>query len=121
MLDRRREQRRRSLLGAKLSFNHRQTLYDCVIRNFSASGALLVFADQTLLPMDFDMQVAQWKEAFRAKLVWRRAEQVGVVLNEFVPVAVSVDDARRTRALRKPTDARAPRPEHLSGSVLTNS
>jgi hypothetical protein len=101
MLDRRREQRRRSLLGARLSFNHRQSLFDCVIRNFSASGALLVFADPTLLPTDFDIQVAQWKEAFRARLVWRRAEQVGVVLNEFAPVAVSVDDVRRATALRR--------------------
>jgi hypothetical protein len=97
MLDRRQEQRRRSLLGAELSFNHPQTQYDCVIRNFSASGALLVFADPTLLPTDFDVQVAHWKEAFRARLVWRRAEQVGVVLNEFAPV----DGVRRTRSPRK--------------------
>jgi hypothetical protein len=62
---------------------------------------LLVFADPTLLPTDFDIQVAQWKEAFRARLVWRRAEQVGVVLNELAPVAVSVDDVRRARALRR--------------------
>jgi hypothetical protein len=101
MMDRRKEQRRRSLLGAKLSFNNRQTLFDCVIRNFSASGALLVFVDPTLLPTDFDIQVAQWKEPVRARLVWRRAEQVGVALNEFAPIAVSVDDVRRTRALRR--------------------
>ena len=101
MMDRRREHSRRSLLGAKLSFNHRQSLFDCVIRNFSASGALLVFDDPTLLPTDFDIQVAQWIEAFRARLVWRRAEQVGVVVNEFAPVAVSVDDVRRARALRR--------------------
>jgi hypothetical protein len=101
MMDRRREQRRRSLLGAKLSFNHRQTLFDCVVRNFSASGALLVVADPTLLPTDFDVEVAQWKEAFRARLVWRRAEQVGVALDAFAPVAVSLGDVRRARALRK--------------------
>lgn len=101
MMDRRREQRRRSLLGATLSFNHGQTLLDCVIRNFSASGALLVFADPALLPTDFDVEVAQWKEAFRARLVWRRAEQVGVALNAFAPVAVSLDDLRRAKALQK--------------------
>jgi hypothetical protein len=44
-------------------------------------GASLVFADPTLLPTDFDIQVAQWKEAFRGRLVWRqRPAQVGVVL-----------------------------------------
>lgn len=101
MMDRRREQRRRSLLGAKLSFNHQQTLLDCVIRNFSASGALLVFADPTLLPTDFDVEVAQWKEAFRARLVWRRAAQVGVVLDALAPAAVSFEDGRRAAALRK--------------------
>jgi hypothetical protein len=101
MKDRRQERRRRSLLGGKLSFNHRRTLFDCVIRNFSSSGALLVFADATMLPMDFDIQVPHWKEAFHARMVWRKREHVGVILDEFMPAAVSLDDVRRTRALRR--------------------
>jgi hypothetical protein len=101
MMDRRQERRRRSLLGGKLSFNHRRSLFDCVIRNFSGSGALLVFADATMLPMDFDIQVAHWKEAFHARLVWRRREHAGVILDEFVPTAISLDDVRRAKALRR--------------------
>ena len=38
MIERRRERRMKSYLGAKLTFNHRQSVIDCLIRNISPAG-----------------------------------------------------------------------------------
>jgi hypothetical protein len=41
MIERRREARRRCFLGGKLAFNHRQSVFDCVVHNVADGGALI--------------------------------------------------------------------------------
>src|SRR5262249_11894193 len=78
MLDRRKHERRPTYWGGKISFNRHQSLLDCLVRNTSEFGATLVLTGTTFLPRDFDLQIPKHQAEYRARIVWRRAEEVGV-------------------------------------------
>ena len=88
------------LLGGKLSFNHRQSVLDCVVRNVSSVGALVAFADKTLAPDEFELRVATWDESFKADVVWRDHERAGVTLGS-MPEPISLEKMRRLKALEQ--------------------
>ena len=101
--ERRRERRQKSFLGAKLTFNRRQSVVDCLIRNISPAGALVEFPDMTLAPTDVELHVSHRDQSFRGTVVWRKQERAGVALAafEFAEAAVSLDDVRRQKALKR--------------------
>jgi hypothetical protein len=101
MLDRRRENRRRCFLGGKLAFNHRQSLFDCLVRDFGEHGALIDLPDATLLPEEFELHIAHWRRTFHARLVWSENTRNGLALSAFQPEIVSLDEVRRLKALEK--------------------
>jgi hypothetical protein len=55
MPEARRGQGTRTRLGAKIIFNDRASVIDCVVTNISSSGAELVFADTGEIPNDFEL------------------------------------------------------------------
>ena len=57
MVERRKEQRRRSLLGGQISFSRRQSTMDCIVRNMSPHGALVVFPQTSLTPGEFTLHI----------------------------------------------------------------
>jgi hypothetical protein len=81
MPEARRGQGARTRLGAKIIFNDRAVI-DCVVTKISSSGAELVFADAREIPNDFDLYIPTKCCSYRARLVWRDADGVGV---EFYP------------------------------------
>ena len=101
--ERRREHRQKTFLAAKLTFNRRQSVVDCVIRNISPAGALVEFPDTTLAPTDFDLHVGLREQSFRGTVVWRKQERAGVALAafQFAEAAISLDDVRRQKALKR--------------------
>jgi len=74
-------ERVRSLLGAQIVFNHKNSTLDCQVRNISALGAKLVISSAVTLPEEFDLSVPQKGRIYRARLRWRIDESAGV---EFV-------------------------------------
>jgi len=48
MVERRKEQRLKSLLGGRISFSRRQSTMDCTVRNIAPHGALVVFPHASL-------------------------------------------------------------------------
>ena len=46
-MERRSERRGLTFLGGKLSFNQGRSVVDCLVRNISSAGALVVFPDRT--------------------------------------------------------------------------
>ena len=101
-MERRRERRGRTYLGGKLSFNQGRSVVDCLVRNVSPSGALVVFPDRTPIPDDPDLHIKHRDQSFRAAVVWRGLDRVGVALAafRFEDVAISIDEVRRRRALK---------------------
>ena len=78
MTERRKTIRNRTFLGGVVAFNKGRSAIDCLVRNFSADGAKVVFADAALLPDAFDLEVPRKERTFRARMVWRRENEIGV-------------------------------------------
>ena len=76
-LDKRRHPRRKILKGAKAVFNEGGSLYDCTVRDWSESGARLVFPDLTPLPKHFTLQMLDGSEK-RCEVVRADGKVVGV-------------------------------------------
>ena len=84
MSDKRAFPRIRSLLGARIEFNHRNSTMNCVIREISAGGAKLEFCDAKSIPDSFDLVIPSKEQRYLAKVCWRHGNNIGV---EFQPRA----------------------------------
>ncbi len=51
---------------------------DSIVRNVSASGAKLFVAGSLSIPGEFELQTPQKRRTYRARLVWRNSEAMGV-------------------------------------------
>ena len=81
MQDRRKTVRMRTHFGGKIVFNQKSSVADCLVQNFSARGAKLVFTNTAALPQVFNLSVPRRGQTFRARMVWRRADEAGVALS----------------------------------------
>lgn len=77
--ERRSDTRRRVLKGATLRFNRGYGAMECVVRNQSEDGALLVFGDSSGVPSVFDLAIGA-DAPRRAEVRWRGLVAVGVSL-----------------------------------------
>ena len=78
MIERRQSTRSRVIYGGVVGYNRRQTTVECVIRNFSDTGANVEFADPAVLPEIVDLLVAKKNRAFTAKVAWRHSNMAGL-------------------------------------------
>ena len=99
MIERRKEQRRKSLLGGRISFSRRQSTMDCMVRNVSAHGALVVFPQASLTPGEFTLHIPHRGEVHSAKVIWRRHDRAGVTLSHMQKMEMPLDTAKRLREL----------------------
>ena len=99
MVERRSEQRRRSLLGARIAFGKRPSTMDCMVRNISTNGALIVFPHSAITPREFALHIPQRHQVLSAKVVWRRHDRAGVALSPMETFEVPAGYAARLRTL----------------------
>jgi hypothetical protein len=98
----RRSNRARALLQARLSYGDGAISTECTVNQLSDIGARMNVASSVALPDMFEIAVPQRGMSRRAKLVWRKDDQVGVdFLDEpDAPLAAASDDApARVKAL----------------------
>ncbi|SJZ67092.1 PilZ domain-containing protein [Consotaella salsifontis] len=76
--ERRAAPRTRTLKRAKILFNNHFSTFDCVVRNLSATGALLTIDESVHLPKSFDLRIGDDKELRPAQLVYRRGMFAGI-------------------------------------------
>ena len=55
-IEQRRNQRHRTLKAGMISFHHQWASIDCVVRDWSETGAGLTIANQTGIPATFDQE-----------------------------------------------------------------
>lgn len=96
--ERREAPRLRTFLGGRVTFNRHNSTLDCMVRNLSASGALLQVSDAVALPASFDLEIAKHQRSYIARIRWRHGERIGVAF-ETQPAAevVPLDMARRLK------------------------
>ena len=76
--DLRQSPRRRTLKGARIVFNDRRSVIDCVVRNLSAHGALLLLPNVAGVPNDFDLCIDGETACHLAHVVWKSKGSMGV-------------------------------------------
>jgi hypothetical protein len=81
MNERRAVSRQKSFLQGRIYFNNRRTSVDCLIREVSEHGARLKFASATVTPDVMELHIPAKEESYRAKVIWRNADEIGVTFN----------------------------------------
>ena len=91
MIEGRRSERVRSFLRARILFNGGSSTIDCMIKNISSHGAKIEISSTLSVPAEFDLEVPQRGKTYRARMMWRAAQSIGV---EFTQPCVTADDAQ---------------------------
>src|SRR5262245_54718878 len=90
MFERRKSARARTYLGGVIAFNKRSSTMNRHVRNISPAGAKVALTNAAVIPNQFDLSIAQKEHSYRARMVWRGANEAGVAfLSEYtqdVPV-----------------------------------
>jgi hypothetical protein len=90
MIERRKSLRSRTYLGGTIAFNRRKSTMDCRVRNFSPDGAKVAFSNAASMPDQFDLSIGHTERSFRARMVWRGANEAGVAFVSEYEQAVPV-------------------------------
>ena len=80
--DRRRQSRPRALKKGTIVFHHGSSTFDCLIRNLSGGGALLVVGDTTGIPDHFELRFDAIPPAHPTSVRWRNATALGVSFDD---------------------------------------
>jgi PilZ domain len=116
MLDRRQKFRGRVYYGGLIAFNGRSSTIDCVVRNFSPFGAKVELENTALLPDEVDFVIRRRAFCCVARIVWRRANEAGLVFRNprQLDTQVPLDVAIRLRASERAHKELRARIERLS-------
>jgi hypothetical protein len=85
MDERRKSERHRSLKRASIVFSNRLSTIDCIVRNLSATGALLQMESTLGVPNHFTLKFHEGGGTKECVVKWRREDRLGVT---FVDAAV---------------------------------
>lgn len=75
--DRRRMPRHRTLKSAQIVIDSQGPALDCIVRNMSPRGALLL-VPSVAVPDRFDLVFAASRARYTCRVVWRAPDRVGV-------------------------------------------
>lgn len=78
MKDYRQNHRNRVLLRGRIVAEPDGDVVDCVINDLSDTGARISTQSALQLSGEFDFLIAKHQKIYRAKIVWQRANQLGL-------------------------------------------
>lgn len=102
--ERRRSVRNRTFIGGKAIFHQRLSTLDCLVRNLSEEGALLVFPHSIVLPELFELYVPLKLESRMVRSRWFDGERIGVSFAATTrpdDAPIQLDLVRRLRRLEQ--------------------
>ena len=119
MQERRKNNRHRTYLGGRISFNRHCSTMDCLVRNLSPDGAKVTFVNTVLVPKEFDLTITQRAQTLRARMIWRQCGEAGVVFLEPRPetAPIPLDLARRVKECETEREALRRRLEQRSTPI----
>jgi hypothetical protein len=77
-MERRRQQRARTLKSARILFNQHHSVIDCTVRNLSPVGACLSVACVVGIPERFDVMFDADQSVRSCRMIWHKEKQIGV-------------------------------------------
>jgi len=78
--DRRRSKRQKAFLRGFVYISRERGALGCMIRNISDDGARIVFSENVTLPDVFELDIPQRQQTMRARVQWRRNDEIGLTL-----------------------------------------
>ena len=113
--------RMRTLKRAKVIFNNGYSTFDCIVRNLSATGALLTIDEAAHLPKEFMIAVGESPDQRPAKLVYRRGLFAGIRFRD-IPDEMEEGASGAQKAGRHLSSGTIqPRPDSMSGGQTTGT
>jgi PilZ domain len=97
MSDRREQQRWPAYWAGRIKFKRSGAVAECLVRNTSGSGAKLVVRGAVFVPREFVLHIPKHGIDYRAKVIWRRSEEVGVAFERIESGDVRARLAERRR------------------------
>jgi PilZ domain len=78
MAERRTSARQKSFLQGRIYFNNRRSSVDCLIRDYSETGARLKFSESVAVPEAIELYIPNKEEMHRARVEWRSGDEMGI-------------------------------------------
>jgi len=89
MGERRVNRRQKSFLRGFVYFDKRRGVMSCLVRDFSEDGARIIFSETVTIPDVVNLHIPQRERTLRARVQWRRGDEIGLAFAEATPVAVA--------------------------------
>ena len=91
MSERRVAPRQKSFLRGCIYFNNRRSVMDCLVRDLTEDGARIIFSHAVNVPDIVELYIPQKEQTLRARVKWRRGDDVGLDFTEPEAAAASPD------------------------------
>ncbi|MGC1779867.1 MAG: PilZ domain-containing protein [Xanthobacteraceae bacterium] len=78
MGERRGSRRSKSFLRGFVYVSRKRGALACLIRDLSEKGARIIFSDTVTLPEMVDLYIPQREQTLRARVQWRRGDEIGL-------------------------------------------
>jgi len=82
MAERRTSRRQKSFLRGVVHFDKSRGGTNCLIRDLSDDGARIVLSPAVTIPNTVELQIPQRGQTFRARVQWRRADEIGLAFSD---------------------------------------
>ncbi len=78
MNERRNSRRSKSFLRGLVYVSRKRGGLACLVRDLSDKGARIIFSDNVTLPDVIDLHIPQRERTLRARVQWRRGDEIGL-------------------------------------------
>lgn len=109
MTERRSLVRHKTFIKGRIYFNNRLSSMDCIVRDVSANGGRLEFSESVTLPNAFEIYLPNKDEYFRAKVEWRKGNNLGI---SWSPEQISKSWPENDSRTERPIGDRVTKLEH---------
>jgi len=118
--------RQKSFLQGRIYFNNRRSSIDCLVRDYSETGARLKLSETITVPEVMELYIPNREEIHRARVEWRSGNEMGVSFGDemrapsIAPDAAQGDLAARVHKLEGEVAALRRAVTELRGDVRKN-
>lgn len=82
MAERRGSRRSKSFLRGFVYVSRKRGALACLVRDLSNKGARIIFSDTVTLPEVVELYIPQREQTLRARVQWRRNDEIGLAFAE---------------------------------------
>ncbi len=93
MGERRNSRRLKSFLRGFVYFDKRRGAMSCLVRDLSGEGARIIFSEAVTIPDMINLHIPQKNQTLRARVTWRRGDEIGLGFSAADPAADPLPDS----------------------------